>query len=295
MSFEKPKTPTQLTQAIHESQSREDELQSKVKKETGYKIELSEEQFEEAKEEMQKESSEKETKKPKSHEEKKKEVHEKIHDIEERLGQPLSDKSKRMIQENEMAGHEIEKKKSQGDEKEGHQQRQEADNLDDKQREKESSTDALKEKLKAGEFADSVRKLASVLRERETNRFNPLIDPRAIQYMMSATNELDSVIADKKSSMDDINSSIKKIGGTIKAIGEVPRQIRVNDHPDSLRKVGLALQSIDQSSLELRSRIGGLEDKNTAETLHLLRSLEGLAKDKWVEIARKRNALEGRR
>jgi hypothetical protein len=113
--------------------------------------------------------------------------------------------------------------------------------------------------------------------------------------MMSATNEMESVIADKKSSMEDINRSIKKIGGAMKAIGEVPRQMRVNDHPDSLRKVGLALQGIDQSSLELRSRIGGLEDKNTAETLHLLRSLEGLAKDKWVEVARKRNALESRR
>jgi hypothetical protein len=166
--------------------------------------------------------------------------------------------------------------------------------LGDKQRDKENSASALKEKLKSGEFTDSVKKLASVLREREANRFNPLIDPKAIQYLMSSANELESAVTDKKSSFEDINRSIKKIGGAIKAIGEVSRQMRVNDHPDSLRKVGLALQNIDQSSLDLRSKIGGLEDKNTAEKLHLLRSLEGLAKDKWVEVARKRNALEGR-
>lgn len=296
MSFEKPKTPEEIAQLMKERESSDEELRSEGGRKKGERLEITEDQFEAAKQEMDEDLQNKEKGKPESHEEKKEKVHAQITKLEETLGQPLSEESKRMIHKNELEGTEEGEtdNSSKAEPKEDHRLKQEAKELGNKQQGKEMSASAMKEKFRSGEFVDSVKKLAHTLRERETNGFNPLIDPKAIPYLVSGAADLESAIANKKSSLEDINRSIKKIGGAIKAIGEVPRQMRVKDHPESLRRSGSALREIDEASKNMRLRIGGLEDPNTKETLHYFRSLENLAMDKWNIIARKRQTLEGR-
>lgn len=229
---------------------------------------------------MEEDLRDKERGKPQSHEEKKEGVHRTISELEEKLGQSIGEESKKMIHKNELEGTEEVGNVPQSEATEDYRLKQEAKELGDKQREKENSASALKEKLKSGEFTNSVKKLAITLREREAHGFNPLINPNVISYLIFAANELESSVINPKASLEDVNRSIKKIGGAIKAIGDVPRQMRINDHPDSLRKVGFALQNIDQASLNLASRIGGLEDNNMGETIHYLRSLQNLTIDK---------------
>jgi len=294
-------SPEDIARFVKEREASDKELEVGGAVEVGDRIEVTAEQFEAAQKEMEEDLDGRGKEEERSSEDVKQATDEKISQLENVLGQQISDESKQKIHENEVEG--VEKKQtgedknnsqSSSDAKPDFRLEQEAKDLENKHLEKKKSAEAVKETLRSGEFVDSVKKVAAVLKEREANAFNPLIDPRAISYLTSGAQQLEAAIMNKNSSLEDINMSIRKIGGAIRSIGEVPRQARVKDNPESLSRVGFALRNLDDTGNQLRLRIGRLDDPNTAQSLQYLRVLGNITQDKWLHVARKRSQLEGR-
>jgi hypothetical protein len=171
----------------------------------------------------------------------------------------------------------------------------EADRSEDVERNVEKSTQFAKEKIKRYEFCDQIKNLARTLQMRESENFTPIIHPDAISYLSASVNNLEDVLRDRRSSLENINSETKKIWAAINAIGqELPKQSRAIEDTDSLSRIASNLQNIGESSKRIMIELGGSEDENLRETFKYFRALNNLTENKWSYVIRKRQMVEDR-
>lgn len=276
--FEKPRTPEEIKE-IHRKRNREETelyLEGARDDESG-RLVVTKAQLEYAKQEMRRDSERREQEEL--------QLKEKISGIENVLG-PVSEESKdRILQDTIQKTEKGEERKAtigNGKQSLGQKTEIRKENLD-----KNDSVEATLERFKSAALEQDIRRIVSLLRDREERRFNPIIDSDAIRRFTSAAGDLESA-----RTIEDISASISNLTRAVRSIGEVPRAVRVRDDIESLKKLSWALSSLADGSGNLRGRLGALEDKNIQEILAQFRSLEGVLSEKRSYIIKKANALE---
>lgn len=142
------------------------------------------------------------------------------------------------------------------------------------------------EKIKPQEFTnfiDAVGGMARVLRERDSQRLDQLIeDPGKIAGAISS---LRSALSSQNPDTDGVAQAIGRIANFIGELGERQTRPAIKENPDSLGKLAYFLGKIDQERQALGGRINKKE--NTSDILSALSRIESAAKNKKVGIDRK--------
>lgn len=293
------KTPEEISKLLKERKSSDDKLQAGGAEKKGARLEITEDQFEAAKQEMDKDLQEKEKGESERHKEKKEQIHEQITNLEGVLGQPINEETRRMIHKNEgiPENDSVEEQRSSaeidGEEIGKRQLGHEAEKLKNEQIDKKIAAAAVAEKIKNSDFSASAKGLAIALRERESLGYNHIAHPEAAKLLFSKANELENLTPE--SSLEEINDIMKQMIRAVGAIGEVPKDLRIKDNPDSLTNIMSRINQYADSVHKMGFNIAGLENASVKETKKLMGVLYGQLQGKFSYVARKRSALAGYR
>jgi hypothetical protein len=219
----------------------------------------------------------------------------------------IDHESKQKIQEDSISEREkdLEKLKKLGEEKgidvagaikdietEIEQQRNQSRGNENKEKPREAAEIVL-EKINKLELVDNTRRLAYVLREREEERFTPIVHPDAIQYLSAAAGNLEDMFSNKTTSVEDITGALNKIGGVMNAIGkDLPRPRELRDDPENLKRVAYAIRNIGESCHNIKTELSNQENKDLEKIASHFNKLVNVAEEAFGYVVKKRSLLE---
>lgn len=160
--------------------------------------------------------------------------------------------------------------------------------------EKREMGEIVMNKEKIRDFIDVGRKLAHAFRERDEERLNPLIEERYISLLVASFDNLHMLLRDDKQTVngEELGRAITRIANAIQNIGNVPRGQSMRDNAESLGKVIFRLKEIEDKTHNTALSLSGEKESRPEEILKSLRKLEDAIREKWIFVARKRNALD---
>lgn len=164
-------------------------------------------------------------------------------------------------------------------------------------RAQESTAEKVREILKRREVGSALGRLARSLMEREEHHLTPLIHPDDIQRLRGALRNLENLVEQHNSGLDDIEDVYNVIRVVFAKMNEPsPRSSTLREDPESLRRVAHNLRNIGAINNEMASRIGSIDESpDRTETLRLrttLQKINELAEQKFMQIRRLIEAVE---
>lgn len=137
---------------------------------------------------------------------------------------------------------------------------------------------------------ESTQRIRRILGDRESNRYNALLDPNALARLSAATQRLDLATNEKRINVEEVHSAIVGIASTLNEIGAV-RTTSVRDDPESLGQLIFALREVGESCGNAGRSLAAAQNPEAQSLNQSLRSLYQSAERGFQVVARKRDAL----
>lgn len=146
---------------------------------------------------------------------------------------------------------------------------------------------------KISDLINAGRKLTYVFNERNEEKFNPLIEERYISPLVASFDNMHILLKDDKQTVneEELNRAIVRITNMIKNIGNVPSGQSMRDNVESLGKVIFRLKEVEDKAHNATISLSGEKEDRPEEILQSLHKLEDTIREKWIFVARTRDAL----
>lgn len=145
-------------------------------------------------------------------------------------------------------------------------------------------------RIKLENLLDSARGLIGTLREREHERWNPLIEENELSRISAAIHDGEELIEAKTASYEEFENVIAKMTRAIEQIGQAPRQRNAKDDLESLGKVVARLRRIRDEIHEIGVSVTQTEGR-PQRTLNALKNLEEILDEKQLFVRRLHRGL----
>jgi hypothetical protein len=151
------------------------------------------------------------------------------------------------------------------------------------------------EKINKHELVDCTKRLAYILREREDERYTPIVHPDAAQHLSATAGGLEDLLQNRKATMEDITMILRRIGGVMNAIGkDLPRSSILRDDSESLKKVVYVVRNVAESCNNIKLELGGQGDENMEEVISYFDRLVDVAGEAFSYLVKKHHILSNR-
>lgn len=138
-------------------------------------------------------------------------------------------------------------------------------------------------KVNAEAIIQEGQRLARALKNREDDRFDPLIEPENLRRFTGLLNGLNEFVSSSKA--EEVQNVLFGIRKVLDTIGHATQPRVFREDADSLQKVSSALKSFGEVIRDSKSPNLG-EDINKA-----LNGINSVVESNWVYIAKKRDLL----
>lgn len=131
-----------------------------------------------------------------------------------------------------------------------------------------------------------MRQLANILTSRENEQLQSLVDPDTISGLRVAISNLEDVVGNSRSNLDDLENAYSRILGIFTRMNEPPPKSRITrEDSDNLKIVILKLRGISELHKNLAGVIGSLDEAPT-KIVGTLRKIDEAADEKLIKIRR---------
>lgn len=135
---------------------------------------------------------------------------------------------------------------------------------------------------------DAVRSLTNELRNREAEKYNPLLDPEKIQAIAGIASAVEAELEARPPDPERLHDTLVRLADHLMEIGTLHAQ-SIREDPDSLRSVGSKLRRIGH---EIQTAASGLpDDEAWTSTRVALDRLYNGGEQAFMLVARREQAL----
>ena len=144
-------------------------------------------------------------------------------------------------------------------------------------------------------FLESLKKLASALRERDEKRLNALLPPESVGQIARGARTIEDLLSAKKTDAGSVKSEIAKVTMAVEMIGSVRQHGAIREDTDNLGRTRYCLGQVEEGS---RAAMFGCLRSSSEDVKTIAGALEHLfdtVQKKRSYIARLADAFSGYR
>lgn len=156
-----------------------------------------------------------------------------------------------------------------------------------------------KESLESGELfrlehlAESLRRIAGALAEREQEDLNPLINEQAISAIRSISTTLYN-FSTNGTDIKEIEEQLSRLASVFDSFGDVPQQRIVRENTENLKRLAFQMRELGDVCLDLKSYLGSKEKRENEQTIADLNRIMGRSEKVWIWLRKKADLLDRR-